>query len=136
MIGPSICVMCHMTEETTGHLLQGCDWVRASELCGKKGWLSLEFFQLGEYPIQETIEHWAEKAFQNIILNKIWEIFPSFVVWETWKERNSHIFDGRKWSPEEAWMMNHIHIKETSGLKRWGSLDLRAGLEEMMILKN
>ena len=29
MIGPSIYVMCHMEEETTGHLLQGCDWVRA-----------------------------------------------------------------------------------------------------------
>ena len=29
MIGPSVYVMYHMVEETTGHLLQGCDWVRA-----------------------------------------------------------------------------------------------------------
>ena len=32
--------------------------------------------------------------------------------------------------------MIYSHIKETLGLKRWGSLDLRAGLEEMMILRN
>ena len=43
MIGPSVCVMCHMPEETTGHLLQGYDWVRAmwekgGALFGKSNW--------------------------------------------------------------------------------------------------
>jgi hypothetical protein len=58
------------------------------------------------------------------------------VVWETWKEKNSCIFNGRKWSPVEAWTLIHSHIKEKMGLKRWGSSDLRAGPEETMILRN
>ena len=32
--------------------------------------------------------------------------------------------------------MIHSHIKETLGLKRWGSLDLRVGPKETMILRN
>ena len=32
--------------------------------------------------------------------------------------------------------MIHSHIKETLRLKRWGSSDLRAGPEEMMILRD
>ena len=82
------------------------------------------------------IEHWEEKAFQNIILNRIWEIFPVFVVWESWKERNNHVFDGRKRSLEEAWPMIDSYIRETLGLKRWGSSNLLVGPKEMMILRN
>ena len=32
--------------------------------------------------------------------------------------------------------MIHSYIRETLGLKRWGSSNLRAGSEEMMILRN
>ena len=32
--------------------------------------------------------------------------------------------------------MIHSYIKETLGMKMWGSSDLHAGLEEMMILRN
>ena len=93
MIGSLVYVMCHMAEETIGHLLQGCDWVRA---VWEKGRVLFGKSQLGEGLIQDTIEHWEEKAFQNVILNRIWEIFLGFVVWETWKERNIYVFDGRK----------------------------------------
>ena len=80
MIGPSVYVMCHMAGETSGHLLQGCDWVI---VVWEKGGALFGKSRLGEGPIQDTIEHWAEKAFQNVILNRIWKIFPRFVVWET-----------------------------------------------------
>lgn len=83
MLGPSVCVMCHKAEKTIGHLLQGCDWastvwVKGGALLGKP--------RLEETPIQDIIENWSEKAFQNVILNRIWEILLGFMVWETWKE--------------------------------------------------
>lgn len=94
MVGPSVCIMCQKVEETTLHLLQGCDW---STKVWAKGGTLFEKPQLGESPIQDTIENWSEKAFKNVILNRIWECFLEFVVWETWKDRNSCIFEGRKW---------------------------------------
>ena len=115
MIGPSVCVMCHRDEETIGNLFQGCDWVRAM---WEKGGALFGKPRLGEATIQDTIENWIEKAFQNVILNRIWEIFPGIVVWETWKERNNRKFEGRKRQPAEAWTLIQAHIKETLGLKR------------------
>ena len=118
MLGPSVCVMCLKAEETTGHLLQGCEW--AKEVWNKSGTL-LGNHSLEEPPIQHLVESWPEKEFQNSILNRIWELLPSFVVWETWKERNSRIFEGRTRKPEEAWTLIYTHMKETLGLRKWDS---------------
>ena len=88
-------------------------WDKGRTLLGKPRW--------EESPIQNLIENWPEKAFQNVILNRIWEILLGFVVWETWKEWNRQIFEGRKRKLVEVWTLIYTHIKETLGLKRWDS---------------
>ena len=118
MLGPSVCVMCLKAEETTSHLLQVCEWDKE---VWKKGITLLGKPILEELPIQNLIDNWSEKAFQNSILNRIWELLPCFVVWEIWKEWNSQIFEGKKRHPVEAWTLIYAHIKETLGLKRWDS---------------
>jgi len=133
MIGPSVCVMWHMVEETIEHLLVGCDWVRN---VWDKGGIIFSKARLGEGTITNMKEKWEEKAFQNAIVNRIWELFPSFVVWVTWKEPNSRVFESRKRSPKEVWPTIHAHIKETLGLSKWGSSDLRASPEETLIPRN
>ena len=86
--------------------------------------------------IHQVVEKWTEKEFHNNILNRIWELFPNFVLWETWKERNTRIFEGRARKPEEAWTRIYAHIKETLGLSKWDAQGLKAGLEETRILRN
>ena len=110
MVGPSMCVMCQKVEETTSHLLQECDW--AAEIW-EKGETLFRRPRLRETPIQNMVEMWSDKPFKNSILKRIWEIFPGFVLWETWKERNSQIFEGRTQSLEEAWTLVQAHTKET-----------------------
>ena len=68
MVGLSACVMCQKVEETIGHLLQGCDWVKE---VWEKGGALFGNPSLGEIPIQNTIENWSDKTFKNNILNRI-----------------------------------------------------------------
>lgn len=133
MLGPSVCVMCLKAEETTDHLLQGYEW--AKEVWNKGG-THLGNLSLEEPPIQNLVESWLEKAFQNSILHRIYELLPSFVVWEIWKERNSHIFESKTRNPEEACTLIYAHIKETLGLRKWDTQALWVGLEATMILRN
>ena len=39
-----------------------------------------------------TIAEWTEEKFKNNILNRIWDLYPGFVVWEIWKTSNLKIF--------------------------------------------
>ena len=54
MVGPSACMMCQKENETTTHLLQGCDWVKQVL---EKGGALFGKPRLGETPIQDTIEN-------------------------------------------------------------------------------
>lgn len=81
------------------------------------------------------VEKWSDKVFKNPILNRIWDIFSGFMVWEIWKERNSQIFEGRTRRLEEAWTLIQNHTKEMLGLKQLGSSDLQAGPKEIGILR-
>ena len=59
MIGPLVCVMCHLGEETIRHLYQGCDWVRA---VWEKGGVLFGKVCLGKGVIHETIEQGLSKC--------------------------------------------------------------------------
>ena len=120
MMGPSQCVLCNQVEETTPHLIQDYVWaievwVKGKGIFGKLDLKGLNF--------QDMEEIWAKKAFKNPILNRIWEVFPGFVLWEIWKERNQ-IFEGRDRRTEEAWHHIKNHTKEILGLRQWGTKDL------------
>ena len=98
MIGPSICVMCRMEEETTKHLLQGCEWVRQ---VWEEGGRRFSKARWGKGPIADTIEQWDDKAFKNAIVSRLWILLPGFIVWSMWKERNHRVFERRRKSPIE-----------------------------------
>ena len=86
-------------------------------------------------PIQQIVDRWPKKEFQNNILNRIWDLLPGFVVWEIWKERNTHIFEGKTRKLEEYWTLIHTHIKETLGLRKWDTQALRARPKETLLLR-
>lgn len=121
MTGPSMCVLCHKVEETSNHLFKGYEWSQAVWESGRQ-----TFDKPGPkgQSIQNIIEHWRDKIFKNAILNRIWETYPGFVVWEIWKEQNSRIFYRKRRQPKEAWRVIVAHITKSLGLKQWGSSDM------------
>ena len=60
-----------------------------------------------------TIAEWPSNSFKNKIVNRLWEIFPGFTIWEIWKTRNKQIFENKARKPEEMWNSIEIHMKET-----------------------
>ena len=42
------------------------------------------------------IAEWPKNIFKNKIVNRIWEMFLSFVVWEIWKTWNLKNFENKK----------------------------------------
>lgn len=126
MVGPSRCVMCQQAEETTPHLIQDCEW--AIEVW-EKGEAIFDKLDLNSFNIQDMDKTWAKKAFKNPILNRIWEVFLGFVLWEIWKERNHQIFEGRTHKTEEAWHQIQNHTNDILGLKQWGANDLKVSTE-------
>ena len=42
-----------------------------------------------------TIVEWPKNVFKNKILNRVWELFPGFTVWEIWKTWNTIIFENK-----------------------------------------
>ena len=90
MTGPSRCVLCSSASETMNHLLNECYF--SSELWAKGEQRFRQGARVKGNPF-ETIASWPPKVFKNAILNRLWELFPGFLVWEIWKERNGRIFD-------------------------------------------
>ena len=72
--------------------------------------------QSGEDHFKDTIELWEGKAYKNAIVNRIWELLPRFVIWATWKEHNSRVFENRKRYLEETWPMIQGYVLETLGI--------------------
>ena len=60
-----------------------------------------------------TIEKWPKNAFKNKIVNRVSELFSSFIVWEIWKTRNIRIFETKQRKVEEIWTLIETHLKET-----------------------
>ena len=86
--GPSRCVLCKQNLEEFDHLLFGCpyslyywEWLRS-----KLGW-----FVPFPKSYRDLLISWPTSLVKGIY-SKIWNICPSIVSWEIWKERNQHIF--------------------------------------------
>jgi len=102
--------MCRKEEETLDHLLDRCEfasmiWVKAETRFRRTDKV------LG-HP-DHSISDWCTNTFGNPLLNQIWELFPRFVVWELWKERNSRIFEGKDKSLEGVWLMLDRHLNKS-----------------------
>lgn len=42
--------------------------------------------------IVNTLNNWRNNFSDNEILNSTWDLLPSFIIWNVWKERNKKIF--------------------------------------------
>jgi len=56
-------------------------------------------------------------------------------VWELWLERNQRIFEGKRRREGDIWAKFFTHVQEILGLTRWKDEDMKAGIEEAIILK-
>ena len=56
---------------------------------------------------------WPSQVFKNKLLNRMLELFPWFVVWEVWKEKNTQFFEEKNRTKEEVWQLIELHFKET-----------------------
>ena len=77
--GPSRCSLCENNIENLNHLLDECPistaiWERGT------GLFKTNRKHIGRPDI--TIVEWAKNIFKNKLVNRIWELFPGFVVWE------------------------------------------------------
>lgn len=86
--GPSRCVMCKTQEESVDHLLLNCPFSARIWwwLCAKLGWLTAP-----PNGIVSLFQGWPIRL-KDGILNPLWEISPSSLIWELWKEQNRRIF--------------------------------------------
>jgi hypothetical protein len=79
--------------------------------------------------IQSTISSWRDFFFIKPILNRIWHIFPGFLLWEIWEERNRRIFKDES----KSWEIIGIKIKKdifkTISKENWSPDDLPFPLE-------
>ena len=55
---------------------------------------------------------WQENPFNSNLLNRVWDLFPRFVVWEIWKERNNRIFENKQRLKEEVYLILETHLKD------------------------
>ena len=81
-----------------------------------------------------TIVEWMKNPFKNAILDRIWKLFPSFVLWEVWKERNQRIFRGKLKYPKGVWGLMVIHIQESLKLTSWFTQDMQDNALENRII--
>ena len=122
-----------MHEETTNHLLDkynfaGTIWKEGERIFRKK------VKQNGCPDL--TIAQWQHQPFSSKILNQIWELFPGFVVWEVWIERNNRVFKDKARTMKEVWETLKTHIQETLKLTHWKDQDLTTNRNEMQILQD
>jgi ABC-type lipoprotein release transport system permease subunit len=57
-----------------------------------KGVSNFQRMNLRKHNVIESVELWSANPYNNTILKRVWEIFPGFLMWNVWKERNRRIF--------------------------------------------
>ena len=116
LAGPSRCSLCKKSNETINHLLDECSI--ASNIWDKGSRLFKNNSRKEGRP-NITIAEWPKKRFKNKILNRIWELYPRFMVWEIWKTSNQFFLENMKCKTKELWEIMGAHIKETIKLRPW-----------------
>lgn len=86
--GPNWCVMCKQSNKDVDHLFLNCPF---AQNCWE--WIKSQLKWSTPFPksLKGLLNSWPTHVVKGVY-NKLWNIFPSLVVWELWKERNFHIF--------------------------------------------
>ena len=87
------CCLCEVNNESINHILdefpiEGAIWERDSGVFKKN------HRHKGRHDL--TIAKWPKNIFKNKIVNKVWELFLRFIVWEIWKTRNLKFFENKQ----------------------------------------
>ena len=53
--------------------------------------------------IINSVRNWRKQPFASPTLNPIWQLWPSFTIWETRKERNCRIFQNKDSTRDLIW---------------------------------
>ena len=88
IFGPSWCVLCKQNNEDVDHLFYNCPF---SLSCWE--WLRARLMWSSPLPhsLMDLLSSWPTNLVRGVY-SKIWNLSPSIIVWELWKERNSRIF--------------------------------------------
>jgi hypothetical protein len=132
-IGPSICILCGEAEENMNHLLNTCPYT--AQLWDQAAIIMRTSDRLRD-SIIETIMHWRDQAFRSPLLNRIWQLLPGFILWQTWKERNRRIFKNTSLPWHHCWSQCHRNIVETLLLRKWSDADTACPPSELPILQH
>ena len=119
--------MCEEKDETINHLLDKCRvanslWEREATIFRR------DHRHRGRPDL--NIAEWPTNRFKNKIVNRLWELFPGFTIWEIWKTRNKQIFEKKARKPEEMWNSIETHMKETITLQSWSQEEFSAESNE------
>lgn len=108
LVGPSRCVLCKNDCENVDHLLYNFPYSRKcwEWLIHKFGWYSPFFESLKDFLIG-----WPSHIYKGIY-SKLWNISPSILMWEIWKERNRRIFCDKEMNAEELILKIEVSIVE------------------------
>jgi hypothetical protein len=132
-VGPSICILCGEAEETMNHLLNTFPYT--AQIWDQAA-LIMRTSDHNRDSILETITNWRDRAFQSPLLNRIWQLIPGFILWQTWKERNKRIFKGRSLPWQHCWHHCRSNILETIHIQRWSDANLNGTPSELPIFQH
>lgn len=98
--GPSKCVLCGTGEEESSYLFFRCPF--SSQL-----WHSC--WSVWKHPcvhISSLVDFWSRWGKPPTLvpfLQIVWNIGPSFILWQIWLERNRRIFQGESFVVSQVW---------------------------------
>jgi ribonuclease HI/exonuclease III len=115
-LGPSLCILCGKNEETLNHLLNSCPFT--SQIWDQAACI-MRTSDRNRDSIMDTISNWRDSAFQSPVLNRIWQLLPGFILWNTWKERNRRLFKNISAPWQRCWLLCRRNILETIHLQSW-----------------
>ena len=86
--------------------------------------------------IINSVRNWRKQPFASPTLNPIWQLWPSFTIWETRKERNCRIFQNKDSTRDLIWAKVRSNIYEAFRLTPWKVYDFQCNQTEVEILGN
>jgi hypothetical protein len=114
-VGPSICLLCGEAEETMNHLLNSCHYT--AQIWDQAA-IIMRTSDRSRDSILATITNWRDQAFHSPLLNRVWQLLPGFILWQTWKERNRRTFKGLALPWQHCWHQCYRNILETLPLQQ------------------
>jgi hypothetical protein len=132
-VGPSICILCGEADETMNHLLNSCPYT--AQLWDQLALIMRTSDRLRD-SIIDTISEWRDQAFHSPLLNRIWQLLPGFILWQTWKERNRRLFRNTSLPWQHCWHQCRCNILETLNLQQWTDENVHNTPSELSILQH